>query len=130
MKKQADPYLERERAEAKKARDYYESNYIPTNKSAKAIDPSYHLEGLRKRRAIVIESQKTSDDQQAIADANELRYIDQNIKQLNGGMQWVSSYMRGSVKVTGYWRKQNSFSAPKTNYGLGLPKTAGTGTTR
>jgi Xaa-Pro aminopeptidase len=126
----ANAYLDSLKAARDKAQSDYQNSQTPPNKSAKAIDPKFHLDSLKKRRAAVIESQKTSDDQQAIADADELENIDDSIKQVNAGMVWVESYMRGANRVNGYWRSAGSFSAPKTNYGLGLPKTAGTGTTR
>jgi hypothetical protein len=131
MKKTSAPakaYLDSIQAEKDKAKKDYQDRQIPQNKSAKAINPQFHLDALQKRRAKVVKSQETSEDQQSIADARELEEIDDTVKQLNSGMLWVESYMRGSVKVKGYWRKKNSFSTPK--YGLGLPKTAGTGTTR
>jgi len=128
LDKETKAELDRMNAEDAKARSDYRNSQTPSGKSAKAINPKYHLEALEKRRAIVIESKKTSEDQQQLADSAELEEINRTLKQLNAGMQWVESYMRGTVKVKGYWRKKNSFSAPK--YGLGLPNTAGTGTTR
>jgi hypothetical protein len=121
MNKAAKAYLDSLKAAKDKARSDYENSQTPPNKSAKAIDPNFHLDALKKRRAAVIESLKTSDDQQLISDEDELEEIDETVKQLNAGMQWVESYMRGSVRVKGYWRKQNSFSKPKTNFGLGTP---------
>jgi hypothetical protein len=79
------------------------------------------VDQLKKRRQDLINEQQNSGDLGTEETQTKIDDIDKQIKNVQSGKVWVNAYTRAGKQVNGYWR---------TAYGLGLPKTAGQGTTR